>query len=64
MEQISEVPISQFALAIKEKEKDIDENRSGAQVYKIWGHHETFLINRQGNLLERHPGKRIRHQRA
>ncbi len=35
MEQISEGLISQFALAIKEKEKDIDEKRSGAEVFKI-----------------------------
>ncbi len=58
MEQISEVPISQFALAIKEKEKDIDENRSGVQVYKIWGHHETFLINRQGKTVGKTSGEK------
>ncbi len=51
MEQIDEGAISQFALAIKGKEKDIDENGSGAKTYKIWGYHETFFINRQGKVV-------------
>ena len=29
----------------------IDENGSVAKAYKVWGHHETFFINRKGKIV-------------
>ncbi len=29
----------------------IDENGSVAKAYKVWGHHETFFINRAGKIV-------------
>jgi hypothetical protein len=56
MEQIGKDSISQSALAIKGKEKDIDENGSGAKAYKIWRYHETFFINRRGKTVGKTSG--------
>jgi peroxiredoxin len=29
----------------------IDENGSVVKAYKVWGHHETFFINRKGKIV-------------
>jgi peroxiredoxin len=29
----------------------IDENGSVAKAYRVWGHHETFFINREGKIV-------------
>jgi hypothetical protein len=51
MEQIGEDPTSQYTLAIKGKERDVDENGPGTKGYKIWEYLETFFINRWGKTV-------------